>query len=63
MGTVEATLEPWGYTAFFDIFDGTVDSGFAVFESASGSARYLAWAEVVDSTSGDPVFLPALRSQ
>ena len=63
LGTQSVTLPPYGYTQINDIFGavgaGDVTNGYALIYSSSSWAKYMAYASVIDNTSGDPVFIAA----
>jgi hypothetical protein len=62
--TLLVTVLPWSHLQLNQVFAGkrVVEDGFAVVSAASAEARYLTYASVVDNTSGDPVYIAAVRS-
>jgi photosystem II stability/assembly factor-like uncharacterized protein len=68
LGTVTTWLDPYEFEQLDKIFrrvtSQEVSDGYAVVEAqfTGGSERFLAYASVIDNRTGDPVFLPALRT-
>ncbi len=64
LGTVDVSLRAKEYTQIDRIFEqvsGTdVADGYAVLTADGGSARFFAYASVVDNRTGDPVLVPAI---
>jgi len=64
LGTVDATLRAKEYTQLDRIYEqvtgSDVGDGYAVLTADGGSARFFAYASVVDNRTGDPVLVPAL---
>ena len=63
LGQTNVFLRPGEHRQLTDVFaavtSGDVDEGYAVLHADAGSARYLAYASVVDNRSGDPIYIPA----
>jgi hypothetical protein len=62
LGTVTTTLHPHGQRQITDVFalvGAAPEHGFATVTSPSRHARLLAYASVVDTSSGDAVFIGA----
>ena len=62
LGQTSVVLRPGEHRQLTDVFaavtTGDVAEGYAVLHADSGSARYLAYASVVDNRSGDPIYIP-----
>ncbi len=61
LGTKSETLDPLEMTQADRIFGpyGTVDSGYAVVRVLTNGGKVLAYASVIDNSSGDPIYIPA----
>ncbi len=64
LGTVDVSLRAKEYTQLDKIFEqvsgSDIADGYAVLTADGGSARFFAYASVVDNRTGDPVLVPAL---
>lgn len=58
-GVYSEVIDPWGYKQFNDVFDkaaaGTADDAYAIVTSTLATARYYAYASVIDGRTGDPI--------
>jgi len=57
IGTRRYSLEAASFHQANDIFGGDVADGYAVVWSSGSSARYFAYASVIDNRTGDPIFV------
>ncbi len=64
LGTKTYTLRPWEYIQkdriFRDVTANAVADGYVILTTDTADARFLAYATVVDNTTGDSVFIPAI---
>ena len=64
LGTKTYPLRPWEFIQkdriFREITAGVVPDGYILLTTDSEGARFLAYATVVDNTTGDSVFIPAI---
>jgi hypothetical protein len=66
LGDLEAMLGPREYRQIDNVlapFTGEdVVNGHAILTTSSTSCGYFAYASVVDNRSGDPIFIPAMKT-
>lgn len=65
-GTVSVNLRPYEYRQLTRVFESVtsvaIDDGYAVVRVTTAGGRVLAQASVVDNLTGDPVFVPAIKT-
>jgi PKD repeat protein len=63
LGTLIVELEPWSFDQLTDVLAelGTIEGAYAVVSTQTPDGRFLAYASVVDNSSGDPMYVPVVR--